>query len=130
MTYPPILAPHPILWDVEFSNNWNNKLDCHVFTTIRLKAERKVGEPVNLYLRKSKSEKIFLGEGVIRCIAERRLATLRDEITYLDTGYNADKTRDILRKMYQAKNIDWDLQPIFIYWIEWTHKVPYNETPF
>lgn len=84
-----------------FSYNWNNKLDCKVFTTIRLSNRFQIGQKVEIIL-KGKS----LGYGEIIDIKGFYLENLNDWLAMIDTGYSANECRKILKKMYKSKNIN------------------------
>lgn len=100
---------------ISFSYNWNKKLDCVAFTTIRLYQPVKyiIGEQYEIQLKK---EKQF--DGVIIDIKKFMLKDLSNFIAYLDTGYPKEKCADIITKMY-AK-IDFNTQPLSLILI---HKV-------
>lgn len=104
----------PILDSIEFSFNWNDKLCCRCFTTIRLSGRYNVGDEVNIILKKQ-----FIGVATIRCKEQRLLEQIKDFIAYVDTGYNAEKTKEILTTMYKNKNINWAKQPLYIYVLEY-----------
>lgn len=102
---------------LEFSYNWNNKLDCTYFTTLRLSSRFKEGDVVEIW-----HQKLFKGEG--RVIKKRGigLKDISDIMAYLDTAYNAEETRAIIKKTYPTiKN--WDTTPIYYYLIEKTARI-------
>ncbi len=86
---------------LNFSTNWNGKLFCNYFTTIRLHNPRKygVGNQYDFHLKE-----VFMGE--VKVIDHKKLtvATISEWIARLDTGYSAEETKNIIRTMY--KNID------------------------
>ncbi len=94
---------------IYFSQNWNGKLDCNFFTTLRLQNDNKyiVGESYEIVVKK-----------VPFCVAkivEVRyilLDDINDWVARLDTGYNADNCKVLLRTMYKHKNIDWRTQKL------------------
>lgn len=90
--------------EIHFSTNWNNKVTCRAFTTIRLRNDKKyrIGETYSIWL-KSGSEDKCIGYADIAAIKHFRLAELNDYMAYLDTGYSPDECRNIIRKMYQHK---------------------------
>ena len=88
---------------LKFSYNWNNKLGCNAFTTLRLASD---------YWQEDALYEIFLKEGDqhkslgwARCKQIKRLTPdkINEFIGFLDTGYNAAKTRQIIKKMYPRK---------------------------
>lgn len=86
--------------ELRFSYNWNGKLNCNSFTTIRLKNDQKyfVGQELNVYLGKS-----LFGFYKIQSVKIIKLNQINDWIAYLDTGYDAEKTKNIVKEMYKNK---------------------------
>ena len=82
---------------LEFSTNWNNKLECKCFTTIRLYNPTKhfQGNKFNVFLQKKYRSKVE-----IIAISLIKLHQLSDYICFLDTGYSKEETKEILLKMY------------------------------
>ncbi len=80
-----------------FSYNWNNKLDCLAFTTIRLYNPNKhiPGVKVDPVL-KGQSK----GPGTIVEVKPFLLQNLNPYMSYLDTGYNVEECTKIIRTMY------------------------------
>jgi hypothetical protein len=85
---------------LNFTYNWNNKLDCKAFTTIRRTDRFEVGQHLNVYLN-----------DMLRChvrIVEKHSFTidvLPKILCWLDTGYSKAETIDILTKMYSSVDI-------------------------
>ncbi|MFM9952384.1 MAG: hypothetical protein ACKV1O_30925 [Saprospiraceae bacterium] len=102
---------------LEFSYNWNNKLDCTYFTTLRLSGRFKEGDVVEIW-----EKKLFKGEGRIVKKRAIMLKDITDVAAYLDTGYNAEETRNIIKKMY-PKITNWDAQTIYYYLIHKTARI-------
>jgi hypothetical protein len=84
--------------DLFFSYNWNNKLDCKAFTTIRLfnPGKHVVGVKYRVMLKRTENK----GVGVIRSVKPFLLEQLNPYISYLDTGYPVEECRNIILKMY------------------------------
>lgn len=82
---------------LEFSTNWNNKLDCKCFTTIRLYNPNKHfrGNQFEISLQNK-----LKGKAVVLGITKIKIHELNDYICYLDTGYSRNETIEILQKMY------------------------------
>lgn len=82
---------------IPFSYNWNNKLDCKAFTTIRIfnPAKHVVGNRVQAVL-KGESK----GEGTIMDVKPFLLEKLNPFMSYLDTGYSVEECRNIIVRMY------------------------------
>ena len=95
--------------ELKFGWNWNLKLDCMAFTTLRLSGKFKVGEVLRVT---TKSHNFLV------TVCEKRsffLKEINNWVAYIDTGYDADECRNILRKMYKNKNVDWDKMRIYFY---------------
>lgn len=100
---------------ISFSYNWNKKLDCEAFTTIRLYQPEKycIGEQYEIQLKKQK-----LFEGVIIDVKKFMLKDLSNFIAYLDTGYSKENCQSIIQTMY--KQVDFNTQALSLILI---HKV-------
>lgn len=85
---------------LDFHYNWNGKLSCNSFTTIRLHNPAKyfVGQVFEVRLNKS-----TFGFYRVHQVKSITLPQISDWIALLDTGYDAEKTREILRGMYRDK---------------------------
>lgn len=98
---------------LSFSKNWNNKLDCEVFTSIRLATNKWVVD--NEYA-------VFLNQeqghpkqvATVKLLLKKKIyiQQINDWMAYLDTGTSADECRRILRALYPP-SIDWNTQ--FVY---------------
>ena len=95
--------------DIKFSTNWNNKLNCKAFTTIRLANPRKYfeGGLYNIYLKEKQ-----IGIAAIMQIIPFKLVQLSDSISYLDTGYNKTETTRIFKQMYP--NYDFEANELYL----------------
>lgn len=96
---------------LKFTENWNNKLDCDVFTTIRLHnpIKYRIGKQFKLVCEKNKKTTIDKGEAVIIQMRTITLAQINEWVAAIDTGYSAKECQDIIRMMYKNKpgiNID------------------------
>ena len=93
--------------DLAFGYNWNNKLNCLSFSTIRLRNDKKyfVGAKKDIWLKGE-----YKGVATIVAISYFTLDKINESIARLDTGYSAEECRDIIRKMY--KDIDWNTQQL------------------
>lgn len=90
---------------LQFSHNWNNKLLCDNFTTIRLHDPYrfKPGRVFEVVLKG-----VPMGKRVVLGIKTIRIDQVSDLIARLDTGYNAADFRKIIGNMYKNKvaNVD------------------------
>ena len=93
---------------LKFSYNWNNKLQCDVFTTIRLATGKyKLNETYEVDLKG-----VHLCNATVIDVQVITIDQLKPWIAYLDTGYNLKETKEILYKMYP--NADWHTQLIAV----------------
>jgi len=83
--------------NLNFSFNWNNKLDCRCFTTIRLKNERlyPIGKELTVLLKNKPLKTVKIID-----VKHFTLPQLNEFMAMLDTGYNLESTIDIFHKMY------------------------------
>ena len=88
----------------KFSTNWNKKLNCDYFTTLRLKnpEKYKVGARHKIKLQERGVLRDY-GIAEIIDVKNIRLHQLNTFICGLDTGYSVDETKQLLHTMY--KNI-------------------------
>lgn len=96
-----------------FSHNWNKKLHCNCFTTIRISGRFSKGNEIDILL---KGEKL----GVAKVIDKKQiyLEQITEGMAYLDTGYNRDETIKIIKTMYPEVN-DWTSKPIYWYLLKY-----------
>lgn len=89
--------------NINFSYNWNNKLNCKAFTTIRLKNVNKyqIGKEYNILLKKQ-----LLKSAIIEDIKTIYFNQINEFIARVDTGYSAEETKNILKKMYSKINLE------------------------
>jgi len=91
---------------LKFSTNWNNKLNCDYFTTIRLYSEKFiVGDTYDIVL-KSKHLKFAECRGFKVFYIEQ----INEYIAGLDTGYDVAETKKLIKSMYKNLNLDWTTQ--------------------
>ncbi|GIW67773.1 MAG: hypothetical protein KatS3mg096_641 [Candidatus Parcubacteria bacterium] len=92
---------------INFNYNWNNKLNCKSFTTIRPKSSKyKIGEKYKIMLKNQ-----FLYDAVIVDIRTFKLDKVNEFIARIDTGYSKEECVDIMKKMYgeNAENLEYFL---------------------
>lgn len=97
---------------LNFSTNWNKKLDCDIFSTIRRwnPAVHYVGKEVEVY-DNSVTPARYKGRAVYAIVSEFTLNQLKPAAAMLDTGYSLDETLNIIRTMYKNKVTDFARQP-------------------
>lgn len=95
---------------LDYSHNWNNKLDSPIHTTIRLSGRFKVGDLIAEFLNNE-------FKGHVKVVDRRRvlLDSLNDWMAGLDTGYDRNETIKLVKTMYKNKGVDFDKTPVFIY---------------
>lgn len=88
-----------------FSQNWNNKLGCLCFSTIRLYNLRKydVGKRLDIVLNRK-----LLGTATVQQVKSMYLHQITPGMAMLDTGMSLGETRGLISKMYPNK--DWTQQ--------------------
>lgn len=96
--------------ELEFSHNWNGKLDNQAFTTLRLTNFYEIGEWVNVRLDiKSFGPHLIIGKKALRADA------LNEWIAWLDTGYCLADTRNLLNNMYKKRGGIKDHETMVLY---------------
>lgn len=86
---------------ITFSTNWNNKLNCDNYTTLRLSGQHNVGDLLEVWHKGA-----FIHHAKV--VDKKRL--------YMDTGYNREECCKILRRMYpKIDDVQWQNQPIYFY---------------
>lgn len=99
---------------IDFSQNWNNKLSCNAFSTLRLQNNRKyiVGQTYEISL-----EGKFLGFAQLAVKNSFLGKNISEFIARIDTGLSVTELKKILKNMYKhilgnkGQNIDsvmWD----------------------
>jgi hypothetical protein len=99
----------------DFKTNWNNKLDCQYFTTLRLSDKKIPGEHIEIKL---KGDHHCLAQVVDR--KKILLNQINSFIAGIDTGYSVEECKTILKTMYKNKRVNWDTQLICLYLIRRT----------
>lgn len=84
--------------NLRFSHNWNHKLLCNYWTTLRLWNAKKyqVGYVYEVYLKDE-----FLGQAELVSMRRTKASKLNQFVCGLDTGYSVPQTQEILSRMYK-----------------------------
>lgn len=94
-----------MLGKINFSYNWNNKLDCKCFTTLRLTNYNKyiTGLEYEIQLNNQRIKYARIVE-----IKVFPLDKINEFISRIDTGYSKEETIKIINRMYPdtINNID------------------------
>lgn len=87
---------------IKFTYNWNNKLGCKAFTTIRLHnpGKYRVGENYEIYLKDGNEWK-YLGVAECKAIRTFRKSKINEFVAFLDTGYPSNACHKIISRMYK-----------------------------
>lgn len=82
---------------IKFSYNWNNKLNCKAFTTLRLHNQTKyrVGKLFEIELNGKP-----MGKAILQEVRTASLKHLNEFVCFIDTGYSRAQTIGMLQKMY------------------------------
>jgi hypothetical protein len=84
---------------LNFSYNWNNKLDCQAYTTLRLStAKYEIGKVFQVVLQGSVHH-----YAEVVSIKVLKMAQINEFIAHLDTGYTVEECKNVLRRMYGDK---------------------------
>lgn len=97
--------------NLTFSYNWNNKLDCKAFTTMRLHNPKKyfVGATFQVWLQEGAGPAKALGIVEVKDIRTLDAEQINEFIARLDTGYSRAEALQILQRMYKKPNPKIDL---------------------
>ncbi len=94
--------------DLHFSYNWNGKLNCQCFTTLRLyNAEKyKTGALFNIYLNNKPK-----GQARLIQMNYFNLKDVNEFVARIDTGLSAKECQNMIRQMYKnCPTINWNNQ--------------------
>lgn len=112
---------------LQFSYNWNKKLDGKCFTTLRLWNETKYSKGQKFAVRIGTEFKPTLAEVID--VKALTLDQLNEWILRLDTGYSLEEGISMIKMMYKNKGIDWNTQRLAFVLLAYT-KQPFNtKTP-
>lgn len=87
---------------IKFSTNWNNKLDCNCFTTIRLFGRKySIGKTFEIILKEN-----HLCSAIVQDMIVTKMEFLNDFNCFIDTGYSKIETEKLFKKMYPSINFE------------------------
>ena len=98
---------------ISFSTNWNNKLDCKAFTTVRINNTEKY-QTCREYQITLRNKPIATAK--IISIRTFWLDEITDFVSYLDTGYDRKAFIEIILKMYPR--VDFKRKPLMLILLE------------
>lgn len=89
---------------INFSKNWNNKLFCESFSTIRLRDDERFvpGKLFEAVLMDGDKE-VFSKKVKLYCINITKLDKLTEGMALIDTGMSKEKTIGMFNNMYKHK---------------------------
>ncbi len=84
---------------INFKKNWNYKVGCNAYSTIRLYNPEKytLGETYHVWCSEDRSVDHF---AKIVQLKELSVGELTEQIAYLDTGLSLEETKELLRSFY------------------------------
>jgi hypothetical protein len=83
---------------INFNENWNGKLLCNCFTTIRLFDDKyRLGGIYDIALKGKIS-----GPAEIVFLKEINLSQITTAMAYVDIGYSATQAKEMLKQFYQT----------------------------
>lgn len=111
---------------INYSYNWNNKLLCDCWSTIRLANCNKyqLHETYEHRLIKKDNKFSFIRLGKLVYLKTINLYTLTNAMSFMDCALSKPETIALLKTMYKNKNIDWETQKLFF--IIFSSKCIYN----
>ncbi len=87
---------------IDFSYNWNNKLNCKAYTTFRINSDKyQTGETYQIHLNGKP-----LHQAVIVAKKTLKLNQVNEFIAHIDTGYTVKEFNEVVRRMYKKHNVD------------------------
>lgn len=130
----PHLSVFPVMY-LKFSHNWNNKLDCKVFTTLRIyDGKYSPGHVFEVVLKDSAGDLEIngtrykkLGRASILLSYKVQVKDLTMPICLLDTGYTLIETRKILFTMYKNRKGGFsDHTMMVLAYLQWLDESKYH----
>ena len=88
-----------------FTYNWNNKLNCKSFTSLRVSGIYTVGDQYKVLLKEGKNIHA-MGVAEVIAIREFWLHDMNEYISYLDTGYSVEQCQQIILRMHPKVDFD------------------------
>lgn len=97
---------------INYSQNWNNKLFCNCWSTIRIdQPDRFVLDKVFSHVLRDKEDReLFQKQGKLVYVKLMLLANINEATARLDSGLSAEKCKAMISIMYKNKNINWETQ--------------------
>jgi len=106
--------------DLKFSYNWNGKLNCQCFTTLRLNQPMKYykGAVFNVFLNNQPKGRAKVLE--VNCFT---IDQINEFVARVDTGLSAKECQRMIREMYKnSPQINWNTQNLAFCLLEYENK--------
>ena len=94
-----------------FDQNFNNKLSCNVFTTLRLTTQYQINDTVKISLQ----NKFLAYVEVIDKLTFTSISEVPPVIFTVDTGLEYDKAIPFFKSLYAHVLVDFETQPVYLY---------------
>lgn len=97
---------------LKFSYNWNNKLECDFFTTLRLHnpAKYKVGNKLQVQISNKKGTYIKPNVYEIFSVKSFKIEAVTEWVARIDTGYSREQCIKMIKTMYKNSGVNWNTQ--------------------
>ena len=94
---------------LDFTYNWNNKLNCEAFSTLRLRNDKKYYRGARKIVRLK-----GINKGTATIVGTRyfTIDMINEAIARLDTGYSVEECKKIIKTMYKNKVMNWNTQQL------------------
>ena len=106
-------GPFPLLKELHFSHNWNNKLNCESFSTVRLRNDNKY-QLLDLYRiflkREVYPQNVDFAIARLQAISHFYLHQVTPGITFLDANLSKIDFIQMIESMYKSKHINFHQQ--------------------
>lgn len=110
---------------IVFNKNWNKKLDCNSFSTIRLEnpTKYKLGEYYIIMLNEgSGKQQKNLGPAKLVSISPFLLDKLNDSMAYIDTNLKKEDCISMIKVMYKNHKIDFTTKKLYFLVLQYTNQ--------
>ena len=107
---------------INFSDSWNGKLKCGCFTTFRLVSGKyKINKSYKIVLKGK-----FIGTATIKGMRITKLDKINEFVSFLDTGYEPETFKKIVRTMYKNKVANVDEADFYYILLRWDREPQLN----
>ena len=106
-------GPFPLLKELNFSHNWNNKLDCNSFSTVRIRNDNKYQllDLFRVFLKREVyPQNVDFAIARLQSITHFYLHKVTPGITFIDANLPVIDFIQLITKMYKNKGINFHKQ--------------------